>query len=174
MPQQMWCTTFVGGPLLSHYIYRAPLQVTLAHQGLGIMTQMPEQMWRKMSEWQQGMWKCQHWHTRRLLWPGDYYDDAWADAAAVLIVFPHPMVCFLVTVELLPVYKLHWHQGIIIMMMLPEQTWCTAFVTAFVVEVRLSPSLSLSLSLSLRVSLFLSLSMSLTSLAFVGLLCKSH
>ena len=49
MPQQRWCTTFVGGPLLSHYIYRAPLQVTLAHQGLGIMSQMPEQMWRKMS-----------------------------------------------------------------------------------------------------------------------------
>ena len=46
------------------------------------------------------------------------------------------------------------------MMMLPEQTWCTAFVTAFVVEVRLSPSLSLSLSLSLRVSLSLSLSLS--------------
>ena len=66
----------------------------------------------------------------------------------MLIVFPHPLVCFLVTVELLPVYKLHWHQGIIIMMMLPEQTWCTAFVTAFVVEVRLSPSLSLFLSLS--------------------------
>ena len=67
MPQQMWCTTFVGGPLLSHYIYRAPLQVTLAYQGLGIMTQMPEQMWRKMS--------TEDVENVNTGTPGDYYDQ---------------------------------------------------------------------------------------------------